>query len=94
MKLDKPRYHVYNAVRGERIDLYTLAAMVNEVADVKQPIIVCREGYANEYTANNDRILNELPEIQFTDMKDAVRELYGWYRQHESEIDIFSLIYG
>ena len=94
MKLDRPQHYVYNAVRGERIDLYTLAEMVNEAADVKQPIIVCREGYANEYTASNDRILKELPEIQFTDMKDAIRELYGWYRQHESEIDILSLIYG
>ena len=94
MKLDKPQYHVYNAVRGEKIDLYTLAEMVNAVADVKQPIIVCREGYANEYTANNDRILKELPGIRFTDMKDAVRELYGWYRQHDSEINVLSLIYG
>ena len=94
MKLNRPQHHVYNAVRGERVDLYTLAEMVNEVADVKQPIIVCREGYANEYTANNDRILKELPGIRFTDMKDAVRELYGWYRQHDSEINVLSLIYG
>ena len=94
MKLDKPKYHVYNAVRGEKVDLYTLAEIVNEVADAPQPIITCQEGYANEYTASNARILQELPNISFTDMHDAVRKLYGWYRQHEDEIDVLSLIYG
>lgn len=94
MKLDKPKYHVYNAVRGEKVDLYTLAEIVNEVADVEQPIFICQEGYANEYTANNDRILRELPDITFTDMKDSVKELYSWYKQHENEIDVCSLIYG
>ena len=94
MKLDRPKYHVYNAVRGERVDLYTLAEIVNDVADVEQPIFICQEGYANEYTANNDRILRELPDLTFTDMKDSVQELYSWYKKHEDEIDVMSLIYG
>lgn len=94
MQLEQPRYHVYNAVRGERIDLLSLAKIVNEVADTKQEIVVCQEGWANEYTANNDRILEELPELSFTDIKESVRELYAWYRLHQDEIDVYSLIYG
>lgn len=94
MKLEKPCYHTYNAVRGERIDLYSLAELVNEVSDIKQKIIVCEEGFANEYTANNDRILQEIPEIRFTEMRDAVKELYLWYKEHIDDIDTLSLIYG
>ena len=94
LKIEKPKYHVYNAVRGEKVDLYSLAEMVNEIADCKQEIIVCQEGYANEYTANNDRILQELPEFEFTDMKVAVNELYLWYKEHQEDIDTYSLIYG
>lgn len=94
MQLEKPQYHVYNAVRGERIDLLSLAKIVNEVADTKQKIIVCQEGWANEYTANNDRMREELPELSFTDIKESVRELYAWYRLHQDEIDVYSLIYG
>ena len=94
MQLEKPRYHVYNAVRGERIDLLSLAKIVNEVADTKQEIFVCQEEWANEYTANNGRILEELPELGFTDIKESVRELYAWYRLHQDEIDVYSLIYG
>ena len=94
MQLEKPKHHVYNAVRGERIDLLSLAKIVNEVADTKQEIVVCQEGWANEYTANNDRILEELPELEFTDIKESVRKLYEWYRLHQDEIDVYSLIYG
>lgn len=94
MQLEKPQYHTYNAVRGERIDLLSLAEIVNELADTKQEIIVCQEGYANEYTANNDRICKELPDLRFTDMKEAVSALYAWYRLHQDEIDVYSLIYG
>ena len=94
LQLDKPKHHTYNAVRGERIDLYTLAELVNEAAGMPQPILVCQEGYANEYTANNDRILKELPQMRFTDIRDSVGSLYDWYRRHENEIDVMSLIYG
>lgn len=94
MKLDRPKYHTYNTVRGERIDLYSLAEMVNEVSEKPQRIIICQEGLANEYTANNDRILQEIPDMVFTDMKEAVRQLYLWYQQHLDLIDEYSLIYG
>lgn len=94
MQLENPRYHVYNAVRGERIDLFSLAKIVNEIADTKQEIIICQEGLANEYTANNDRILGELPELNFTDIEKSISKLYSWYRVHQDEIDRYSLIYG
>lgn len=94
LKLDKPMYHSYNAVRGEKIDLLSLAHVVNEIAEVKQDIIVCQDGYANEYTANNTRIMQEIPDMVFTDIRDSVKELYEWYGQCQEEIDIYSLIYG
>lgn len=93
LKLDHPQYHVYNAVSGVRISLYDLARIVNDVADEQRDIIVCNQGWANEYTANNDRILRELPEWKLTDMRTAVAELYGWYKAHIDSIDIYSLIY-
>lgn len=94
MKVEKPQYYVYNAVSGDRIDLLNLANIVNEIADVQQKIYVCKEEYANEYTANNSRIMAELPEMAFTERKQAIRELYYWYKNHLDEIDTYSLIYG
>lgn len=94
LKLDKPRYHVYNAVRGEKIDLLSLAQIVNMVANTEQEIIVCKEGCANEYTASNERLMRELPDMGYTDIIESVQELYLWYQAHLEEIDIYSLIYG
>lgn len=93
IQIECPRYHVYNAVRGERIDLLSLAHIVNEVADEKREIIVCKEGYGNEYTANNDRVMQEIGGMTYTDMKLSVSQLYKWYKEHQDEIDIESLIY-
>lgn len=94
LQLDHPRYHVYNAVSGIRISLHELARLVNEVSDEQRDIFVCNEGLANEYTANNDRIRQELPEWELTDIRIAVAKLYGWYKEHIDSIDVYSLIYG
>lgn len=94
LHLQSPKYHVYNAVSGVRVSLYELAQLVNEAADEPRDIIVCSEGWANEYTANNGRICAELPEWKLTDMREAVQELYEWYKEHIDSIDIYSLIYG
>lgn len=94
IQLERPKYHVYNAVSGMRVSLYELAQLVNEVADDQRDIIVCSEGWANEYTANNERIRRELPEWKLTDMRTAVKELYDWYKEQIDSIDSYSLIYG
>ena len=94
MELEHPRYHVYNAVRGEKIDLLRLAHIVNEVADEKREIFVCRDGYTNEYTANNDRIMQEMQDMTYTDIRSSISQLYRWYKERQNEIDIYSLIYG
>lgn len=92
--LEEPRYHVYNAVSGRKVSLYELAELVNEISGKENDIIVCNEGWANEYTAGNERIRKELPDWRLTDMYDAVADLYDWYKEHISDIDIYSLIYG
>lgn len=93
IKIDKPKYHVYNAVRGQRITLLELANIVNVVAGNKQDIFICQEGLANEYTASNERIMREIPEMTFVSIENSIKELYEWYRKKQEEIDIYSLIY-
>lgn len=92
--LDKPKYHVYNAVSGKRIDLYTIAETVKKISGKENEIIICQQGYANEYTASNRRIMEEIPDMVFTDMEKAIEKLYRWYEENQEKIDIYSLIYG
>lgn len=94
MLLDKPNHKTYNAVSGRRIDLYTIAEIVKKVSGKENEIIVCQQGYANEYTASNQRILEEIPDMVFTDIEEAIKKLYKWYEDNQEKIDIYSLIYG
>jgi GDP-L-fucose synthase len=87
------KHRSYNVASGKKIDLLTLAGIVKKVSGKELPVYVCSEGLANEYSANNQRLLNELGSFTFTPMEDAIRDLYIWYRNHEEDIDMYSLLY-
>ena len=91
--LEKPQYHSYNAVSGSRIDLYSIAYIVKKISGKELNIYVCKEGYTNEYTADNTRIIKELQGFSFTNIEEAIENLYRWYAKQEKNIDIYSLIY-
>lgn len=76
-----PREKFLNVGRGVRIDLLTIAKMVNEIAEKKSEIIVKKEGLNNEYTCDNSFLLKEMPEdFTFTDLKTNLRNLYDYYK--------------
>lgn len=89
----KLKYREYNVTSGKRIDLLTLAGIVKKVSGKELPVFVCHEGLANEYSASNQRLLNELGSFTFTPMEVAIRDLYIWYHNHEEDIDMHSLLY-
>lgn len=93
IKLEKPRYHSYNITSGKRIDLITLAEIVKKVSEKEVPIIVCSEGLANEYTADNSRLIEEIGQEPLTAYEIAVKELYEFYKSREKDIDLMSLLY-
>lgn len=94
IKLENPKYHSYNAVRGEKIDLVSICKLLNEVTGKNIPIYVCNEGWGNEYTASNARIMEELKDYKYTTMREAIEKLYLWYYEKKDEIHISKLIYG
>lgn len=93
LKIDKPIYHSYNIVSGERVDLVSICNYVMEAAQKDMRIVVCKEGFANEYTANNDRIRKEIADISFTPINQSIKALLAWYQLKKEEIDIYKLLY-
>lgn len=89
----EPHEHAINVVRGEKIDLYSLAKMVLEISGKELPIYVCEKGLGKEYTADNSRLLEEIGNFDYTDVKTAIKEMYSWYQEHEEEIDMLKLLY-
>lgn len=94
LKIVKPKYHSYNAVHGEKIDLLSICNKLNEISGKHLPIYVCNEGMGNEYTASSQRIVDELGGFQYTDKTEAIRKLYEWYCEREDTIEVSKLIYG
>lgn len=81
-----PKYHDYNATSGCRYKLSELAQKVKEQMNSSSNIVIKADGMNKEYTANNDRIVNE------TGLKDKLINIDKgiamqilWEREHYNE---------
>lgn len=81
------KHKIFNAVRGETIDLLTVAQKINQISERPSEIIVKNPGLNIEYSASNGRLLSELGDFQYTPLEEALRELYAWYKGKLPEID-------
>lgn len=83
---DNLRYKRYNVCRGEKVDLYSLAVQVKKTLDSECSILVGEPGWKREYTADNNRMLNEMNGLSFTKLEVTIAELCEYYKEHLSEI--------
>lgn len=80
----KGKHRFYNIGSGKKIDILSIAKIINRVADKKSRIIIKNRGLNNEYSCDNSRLMQEIKNMQFTDSKEAVDELYHWYKDNKS----------
>ncbi len=85
------RHKAYNVCSGSPATLTELARIVAEVSGANPAVTVTTGGMGPEYTADNSRLLAEMGDYQFWDMRSAISDLYSWYTQHESMIEAVSL---
>lgn len=88
-----PRYHEYNITTGKKISLVEIANMVKRISKQEMPIYICSEGMGLEYTAGNNRLKEEIPEIVFQPLEDSIAKLYQWYEKNQSQINMYDLLY-
>jgi len=81
------RYRAYNVAAGLVFDLRTLAELVVKASGKPLEIIVRNPGMGTEYSADNSRLLAEIPDFAFRDMADSVTRLYRWYSARKQAID-------
>ena len=79
---------IYNVTTGKKIDLITLANIVNEVSDFKSEVRVLNDGLNNEYTSDNTRVLKEIGDYDFTSHKSAIRKMREYFKKHLGNLDI------
>lgn len=80
----EPQRRSYNVCTGERVDLLSLARMIQAIDGKGRPIIVKEEGFKPEYTGDNRLFLREFGGFAFTPHERAIAELYRWYRDPEN----------
>lgn len=90
---NEPHHHTYNIVSGTKISLAEICEIVRRVSGKQLPVFICKDGWGNEYTASNIRFLKEFSEFQYTDMEDAIKNLYEWY-QNKGNINMYQLLYS
>lgn len=89
---NKTKEKIYNVTTGTKIDLISLANLVNEISDFKSEIIVLNDGLNNEYTSNNERIMKELKNFEFTTHKNAILKMREYFKANLEKLDKESII--
>ena len=72
-KEDAYKYHDYNVSSGEKYLLSEIANIVREEMQSDIPVHVLKDGYNFEYSASNQRIIDEIGSYSFISLRDGIR---------------------
>jgi len=78
---------IYNVTTGMKVDLVTLANLINETSDFKSKIQVLNDGLNNEYTSSNERVLKEIGDFTFTTHKEAITKMRDYFSYNMNSLD-------
>ncbi len=82
------KYKIYNATSGAKINIVSLAKIINDISNFKSEILIKNPGLNLEYASNNERIRKEIKDLTFTAHSSAIRELYNYYSSILDTLDI------
>jgi GDP-L-fucose synthase len=82
----------YNVVPDWTDDLADLARRVKAKSGKDLPIIMGEPGSGLPYSASNERLRRELPDLSFTPAGPAVDALFDWYAANLAAIDRSALL--
>lgn len=86
----------YNITPNNSVDLIDIANSVNRCGMRKSEIILLNDGLGVTYSGDNSQFIRDFGEFHFTEIFDAVTELYKYYSQNNfliSKEDLVSDLY-
>lgn len=81
-----PQQQIYNVCRGSVSSLRELATGVLTYAGKNLEIRIQNAMMGTEYSGNNERLLKELPALEFTSVEQNIPKLYDWYNANKDRI--------
>ena len=73
--------NIINITPTQSISLLEIAEIVNTFENNKVEVIIKNKIMNNEYTGDNSVLLSEIPNLNFTDIKQGLKKLYNYYKQ-------------
>jgi len=82
----------YNVTPTAPIDLITISNLINDISDYKSPVRVLNNDIGVDYSGDNTRLLSEFDDIKIMEYKDAISDLYSYYKKNVLSLDKAALI--
>ncbi len=80
-------YKCYNVTPNSSIELYELAEKVRKASGKGLPIKIIKGGLGLEYSGDNARLRQEMPDFEFLPIASAIESLYAWYSENKHIIN-------
>lgn len=77
---NKPKYNIFNLTPTQSISLKEIAEIINEISDFKSEIVIKNPLMNYEYTGDNSRLREMLPNFRFTSYKEGLEKFYSEYK--------------
>jgi len=82
-----PAYKSYNITPDGETELLEAARLIQRVGGGEQPICVAQSGYGLNYSGSNARLKQEMKDVKFTPLAQAIEELFAYYKAHMDQLD-------
>lgn len=80
-------HKAYNVTPDRSVRLLEIAEMVREISGKDLPINVASKEIGTEYSGDNARLRKEMKSLHFTPLRNAVEQLYSWYKENQRMIN-------
>ncbi|EKD58289.1 MAG: NAD-dependent epimerase/dehydratase [uncultured bacterium] len=84
---NEPQRNVLNVCSGSVLDFKTVAEKIIRISGKSLKIEMVGEGFGQEYSGDNSKLLNELKKFEFSDIDESIKSLYQWYYDHRDLIE-------
>ena len=81
------KFRHYNVTPTRSVTLLEVAGLINEIAETPTEIKVLNPGMTREYSGDNPRLLSEFKDLAFTPYREAIAELYAYYKANLASLD-------
>lgn len=85
---NQPDHHDYNICQGRQYLLTELAEIVKKVSGKELEIKLLSEERNVDYSADNVRLRNQIPDLHITPIEEAIRQLYNYYDKNRDMINL------